>query len=86
MCRPHIHQQVSTIAETEGRIKTLTYMYRMEFFYFTEHTPQLKSLKCTTLKIKLDSRLLCNTRGASRLANKYYILIRALELTLQGQM
>ncbi len=34
---------------------------------------------------KLDSQLLCNTRGASRLAKRYYILIRALELTLQGQ-
>ncbi len=34
---------------------------------------------------KLDSRLLCNARGASRLAKRYYILITALELTLQGQ-
>ncbi len=34
---------------------------------------------------KLDSRLLCNTRGASRLAIRYYIFIRILELTLQGQ-
>ncbi len=36
-------------------------------------------------KTKLDSRLLCNARGASRLAKRYYILIRAVELTLQGQ-
>ncbi len=34
---------------------------------------------------KLDSRLLCNAKGASRLAKRYYILIGALELTLQGQ-
>ncbi len=36
-------------------------------------------------EIKLDSRLLCNTRGASRLAIRNYILIRTLELSVQGQ-
>ncbi len=40
--------------------------------------------KCQT-HMKLDSRLLCNAREASRLAIRYYILIRTLELTLQGQ-
>ncbi len=35
--------------------------------------------------LKLDSRLLCNATGASPLAKRYYILIRALELTLHGQ-
>ncbi len=34
---------------------------------------------------QLDSRLLCNARGTSRLAKRYYILIRVRELTLQGQ-
>ncbi len=34
---------------------------------------------------QLDSRLLCNARGASRLAIRYYILRRTLELSLQGQ-
>ncbi len=37
------------------------------------------------LHYKLDSWLLCNARGASWLAIRYYILIRTLELTLQGQ-
>ncbi len=36
-------------------------------------------------KKKLDSRVLCNARGASWLVTRYYILIRALELTFQAQ-
>ncbi len=40
--------------------------------------------QCRTLVQKLDSWLLCNARGASRLAIRYYILIRILEGSIQG--
>ena len=38
-----------------------------------------------SFKAALDKYTGINARGASRLAKRYYILIRALELTLQGQ-
>ncbi len=61
------------------------YMYRTCIAYHCSIPKTAQNPTATASWMKLDSRLLCNARGASRLAKRFYILIRALELTLQGQ-
>ncbi len=63
-------------------LKKIRILSSLKFHTMYVLPPQKKQKKTTK---KTRQSVAVQREGASRLAKRYYILIRALELTLQGQ-